>query len=74
MDAFTEAKYKIAQGGVKLDETGKIAEHFVEARFQAEPGLYKAEDIEYVDVSPQQILSLAANLIPFLDMMMLVAP
>ena len=67
MDAFTEAKYKIAQGGVKLDETGKIAENFVEARFQAEPGLYKSEDIEYVDVSPQQILSLAANLIPFLE-------
>ncbi|MFZ2414757.1 MAG: DNA-directed RNA polymerase subunit beta, partial [Minisyncoccia bacterium] len=50
-----------------LDDSGRITEDWVETRYQSEPGLYKAEEIEFVDVSPQQTLSLAANLIPFLE-------
>jgi len=67
MDATQERKYKIAEGGTRLDKNGKILTDEVEARIDGEPGICLREEIEYMDVSPYQIVSAAAGLIPFLE-------
>lgn len=67
LDAFEESKYKIAHAGVELDEKGKIKDEWVGARVNLEPTLVKREEIDLIDVSPQQIISAAVGLIPFLE-------
>jgi len=67
LNAFEELKYKIAHAGVKLDEKGRIVEELVGARVNGEPALVPREEINLMDVSPQQIISVAVSLIPFLE-------
>ncbi|MGB9726601.1 MAG: DNA-directed RNA polymerase subunit beta [Minisyncoccia bacterium] len=67
LDAFEESKYKIAHAGVALDEKGRIKDEVVGARVNLEPTLVKREEIDLIDVSPQQIISAAVGLIPFLE-------
>lgn len=67
LDAFNEEKYIIAHGGVKYDKYNKIEEPIVEARILGHPQMVKREEVELMDVAPQQIFSVATSLIPFLE-------
>jgi len=66
-NAFDELKYKIAHGTVHVDERGKITEELVGARVNGEPTLIHNTEVELIDVSCQQIISVAVSLIPFLE-------
>ncbi|MEK7134948.1 MAG: DNA-directed RNA polymerase subunit beta, partial [Patescibacteria group bacterium] len=67
LNAFDEEKYAIAHGGTKYDKDNKITESIVEARVLGKPRMVKRGEVQYVDVSPQQIFSVATSLIPFLE-------
>jgi len=67
LDAFEEEKYKIAHGGVDVDNQGKIKKEIVGARVKGEPTLVPREEIDLIDVSCQQTISAAVALIPFLE-------
>jgi len=67
LNAFDEEKYAIAHGSTKYDKDNKIIESIVEARALGKPRMVKREEVQYVDVSPQQIFSVATSLIPFLE-------
>ncbi|MDP3015374.1 MAG: DNA-directed RNA polymerase subunit beta [bacterium] len=66
-NALEEEKYKIAQGSTKLDKSGKIIEEIVDARIKGIPGTCHREEVEFIDAAPNQITSIAASLIPFLE-------
>ncbi|MFA5173375.1 MAG: DNA-directed RNA polymerase subunit beta [Candidatus Paceibacterota bacterium] len=66
LDAFEEEKYKIAPSDINLTPAGKIIDEIVEARIKGDPGTCSAEEIDFIDVSPHQFLSVATSLIPFL--------
>jgi len=67
MDAFEEQKHDIAHAGVKTDEHQRLSESRVEARVKGQASITKKEKIDYMDVSPQQCISIATSLIPFLE-------
>jgi len=67
LSAFEEERYKIAAGNVLIDEKGEIKEEIVEGRFKGEPLMLKKKEIQLLDVSPEQILSVSSSLIPFLQ-------
>ena len=67
LNASAEAKYKIAHAGIVVDQTGEILDEQVGARIYGSPGVARREDIDYIDVSPQQAISIATSLIPFLE-------
>ena len=67
LNAFEEEKYVIAHGGTKYDKDNKISEYIVEARVSGKPQMVKREDVQFMDVAPQQIFSVATSLIPFLE-------
>ena len=66
LSAYEEERYNIASGLVPMDERGRIIPEKVEARIKGEPGTIDREKIGFVDVSPEQCISLATSLIPFL--------
>ncbi len=66
LNAYEEEKYNIAHGGVQVDSKGKILGEKVEARMKGEPGIVEKEKVDYIDVSPEQFISMATSLIPFL--------
>lgn len=67
LNAFDEEKYAIAHGGTEYDKDNKIIEPIIEARVLGKPRMVKREEVQYIDVSPQQIFSVATSLIPFLE-------
>lgn len=67
MDAFTEENFVVAQTNVNYDENLKITDKNVFARYQDEFKHVTVADVQYMDVSPQQIVSASASLIPFLE-------
>jgi len=67
LSAMEETKFVIAQANSKLDKNGKIIENLVSCRHNLNFMLSKAENIDYIDVSPKQLVSVAASLIPFLE-------
>ena len=67
LNAYEEERYNIAAGGVPTDEKGNILPKKVEARIKGEPGLADREKIDFIDVSPEQSISVATSLIPFLQ-------
>lgn len=67
LDAASEMRYKIAHAGIATDAEGNILEERVGARVYGSPGFAKREEIDLVDVSPQQAISIATSLIPFLE-------
>jgi DNA-directed RNA polymerase subunit beta len=67
LSAWEEDKYIIAQANVALDEKGHIVNELVNARQAGNFVLKHRDEIEYMDVSPKQLVSVAASLIPFLE-------
>ena len=74
LNAYEEEKYNIASGTVPIDERGYIIPEKVEARIKGEPGIAKKEEIDFIDVSPEQSISIATSLIPFYKMTMPIEP
>ena len=67
LSAMEETKYTIAQANSIIDKNGKITEELVSCRQNLNFILSKPENIDYIDVSPKQLVSVAASLIPFLE-------
>ena len=67
LSAIEESKFVIAQANAELDAKGKFTDDLVSCRFKNEFTLSAPDRIEYMDVAPAQIVSVAASLIPFLE-------
>ncbi len=67
LSAIEEGKYVIAQANAELEKSGKFKEEFVSCRQNNEFALAPREKVEYMDVAPAQVVSVAASLIPFLE-------
>jgi DNA-directed RNA polymerase subunit beta len=67
MSAMEEAKYTIAQANSALDKGGKFSEELISCRKAGDNLMAMPDTIEFIDVSPKQIVSVAAALIPFLE-------
>ena len=67
LDAFEEEKFTIAPASTLLDKDGYFIEKRAEVRVKSSPTIGDTEDIEYMDVSPKQIISVTTSLIPFLE-------
>ena len=67
LSAIEEGKYVIAQANTVLDKDGKLTGELISARDSGESVLVLADTIQYMDVSPTQIVSVAASLVPFLE-------
>ncbi len=67
LSAMEEGKFTIAQANSKIDKNGKFTESLVSCRQNLNFILSKPENIDYIDVSPKQLVSVAASLIPFLE-------
>ncbi|MFA6032497.1 MAG: DNA-directed RNA polymerase subunit beta [Myxococcota bacterium] len=66
-NALREEGHIIAQATVPIDKNGKFVDEYVAARKQGEFAMVKAEDVTLMDVSPDQLVSVAAALVPFLE-------
>ena len=67
LSAIEESKYVIAQANAELDNKGKFKDDFISCRHLNEFMMSPPEKIEYIDVSPMQIVSVASSVIPFLE-------
>jgi DNA-directed RNA polymerase subunit beta len=67
LSAWEEDKWTVAQANVELDEKGRIVPELSNARQAGNFVLKSRDEIEYIDVSPKQLVSVAASLIPFLE-------
>ncbi|MBI1308245.1 MAG: DNA-directed RNA polymerase subunit beta [Proteobacteria bacterium] len=67
MSAIEEGRETIAQANTELTEKSTLKDDFVECRKQGETLLMPSSEVTYMDVSPKQVVSIAAALIPFLE-------
>src|SRR5438094_5160580 len=67
LTALKEEKFVIAQANAEIDRTGKFVQERVSARKGGEFRMVAPEELHYMDVSPKQLVSVAASLIPFLE-------
>ena len=67
LSAIEEGNFVIAQANAVLNEENRLVEELVPCRFKNEFTLMPADQVQYMDVAPQQIVSVAAALIPFLE-------
>ncbi len=67
LSAIVESDYIIAQASVPLDDDGNIVDDLVDVRHQGEFTKSSKSSVNFMDVSPQQVVSVAASLIPFLE-------
>ncbi|MGC8475989.1 MAG: DNA-directed RNA polymerase subunit beta [Acetobacteraceae bacterium] len=67
LSAMEEERLVVAQADAKMDATGRFTEDLVSVRRQGDFRLVKPEDVTAIDVSPKQLVSVAAALIPFLE-------
>ena len=67
LTADEENDYIISQATVTIDDDNKITDKQVAARFRGENLLVKPESVDYIDVSPQQVVSVTTSCIPFLE-------
>ncbi|MBO4425206.1 MAG: DNA-directed RNA polymerase subunit beta, partial [Spirochaetales bacterium] len=67
LDAYDEEKYFIAQANAKLKKGGAFVDKDVPVRNKGDYSTRRPEEIRYMDVSPKQVVSVAASLIPFLE-------
>ena len=65
--AWEEDRHTIAQANVRFDENGRILDELVNARRQGNFVLVNRDEVDYIDVSPKQLVSVAASLVPFLE-------
>lgn len=66
-NAVEEENHKIAHGATAYDEKGKIIDEEVEVRFNGEPKLVKRNEVDLIDVAPNQAFSIATSMVPFLN-------
>jgi DNA-directed RNA polymerase subunit beta len=67
LSAIEEGDYVIAQANADLDKNKKFKDELIPCRYQGEFTLKRPDEIDYMDVSPRQIVSVAASLVPFLE-------
>ncbi len=67
LSAWEEDKHTIAQANIEFNDKGEITEDLVNARRQGNFVLVNRTDVDYIDVSPKQLVSVAASLVPFLE-------
>lgn len=67
LNAFEEQRYSIAQADLDLDSKRKIVADEVPARIRGKAGKCKRDDLDFIDVSPHQLVSVSTSLIPFLE-------
>ncbi|MCX8092947.1 MAG: DNA-directed RNA polymerase subunit beta [Candidatus Goldbacteria bacterium] len=67
LSADKEDNFKIGQSNIRLDENNKIIDETVLVRFRGDVILVNSNEVDYIDVSPKQVVSVAASLIPFLE-------
>ena len=67
LSAIEESNYVIAQANASIDDKGKLTDELVSCRSGNDFTLTRPEEVQYMDVSPKQIVSVAASLIPFLE-------
>ena len=66
-NAIKEEKFKIAHAGIEMDQDNNILEETVACRFGGDPLSFSREEVDYVDASSKQCISVATALIPFLE-------
>jgi len=67
LSAMEEARYTVAQANAKVSDKGELEEDFVTCRVNGDVTPIAREDVDFIDVSPKQLVSVAAALIPFLE-------
>ena len=67
LSAIEEGSFHIAQANVSIDQDGNLIDELIPARYKGESILTTADNVNYIDVSPSQIVSIATALIPFLE-------
>jgi DNA-directed RNA polymerase subunit beta len=67
LSAINEAEFVIAQASARLDRNGRLVDDLVAVRHQNEFTVMPPDRVDYMDVSPKQVVSVAASLIPFLE-------
>ncbi len=67
LNAFEEEKWNITQADIKIGEDGKISDKVVPARIKGNPSTCKASEVDLIDVSTNQMISVSTSLIPFLE-------
>ncbi len=67
LSAIDEAEHVIAQANAALDKSNKFMDDLIPVRYNGESSLMSSERIDLMDVAPQQVVSVAASLIPFLE-------
>ena len=67
LQAMEEARYRVAQATIKIADNGAIEEELVNCRVSGDFELVPPDQVDFLDVSPKQIVSVAASLIPFLE-------
>src|ERR1700757_2277804 len=67
LSAWEEDRHVIAQANIELDDKGRIVAELVQASKAGNFVLVNREEVDYVDVSPKQLVSVAASLVPFLE-------
>jgi DNA-directed RNA polymerase subunit beta len=67
LSAMEEARYHVAQANAELDAKGRLTGDLITCRYQGDVLLVSPDKVDYIDVSPKQLVSVAAALIPFLE-------
>src|ERR1700687_5324495 len=67
LSAMEEARYHVAQANATIDAKGKLTGDLITCRFSGDVVLVSPDKVDYIDVSPKQLVSVAAALIPFLE-------
>jgi len=67
LSAWEEDRHVIAQANAEIDDKGRIVAELVNARKAGNFVLVNRDDVDYIDVSPKQLVSVAASLVPFLE-------
>jgi len=67
LSAMEEARYHVAQANAEIDAKGKLTGDLITCRYQGDVLLVSPDKVDYIDVSPKQLVSVAAALIPFLE-------
>ncbi|GAA4886088.1 DNA-directed RNA polymerase subunit beta [Ferrimonas pelagia] len=67
LSAIEEGHYVVAQANAQVDDNNTLLDELIPARHKGESTFVSVDQVQYMDVSPQQIISVAASLIPFLE-------